>query len=259
MDTQQTPGQIWLAIFSVDLLRYLIPAAAFFVVLWLGRKALARYRIQQTPWRMRQYLIEIGYSVSTAAIFATIGFGLFWAKKNGHTLIYEDRAMYGEVYYYASFFIMMLIHDAYFYWSHRAMHAKPLYKLFHKVHHYSRQPSPWAAYAFAPAEAIIEALFYVVLLFLLPFHVKILFAYLIFMIVRNIWGHMGYELLPHWFAKSKLFAFSSTTTHHDLHHASFNYNYALYFTWWDRLMKTEHPDYAKQFELNARGKAEVSW
>ena len=36
----------------------------------------------------------------------------------------------------------------------------------------------------------------------------------------------------------------STTTHHDMHHGtSFNHNYGFYFTWWDKLMGTEHPDY----------------
>lgn len=32
-------------------------------------------------------------------------------------------------------------------------------------------------------------------------------------------------------------------THHDMHHASGNSNFGLYFTWWDRMMGTEHPQY----------------
>lgn len=32
-------------------------------------------------------------------------------------------------------------------------------------------------------------------------------------------------------------------THHDMHHANGNSNFGLYFTWWDRLMGTEHQDY----------------
>jgi sterol desaturase/sphingolipid hydroxylase (fatty acid hydroxylase superfamily) len=46
----------------------------------------------------------------------------------------------------------------------------------------------------------------------------------------------------------------TTTTHHDLHHnGSFNHNYGLYFTWWDRLMGTEHPCYREIFrEVTSR-------
>src|SRR5215469_6146336 len=33
----------------------------------------------------------------------------------------------------------------------------------------------------------------------------------------------------------------------DLHHQSFRSNFGLYFTWWDKLMGTEHPEYGKTF------------
>jgi sterol desaturase/sphingolipid hydroxylase (fatty acid hydroxylase superfamily) len=32
-----------------------------------------------------------------------------------------------------------------------------------------------------------------------------------------------------------------TTRDHDLHHSSYHYNFGFHFTWWDRLMGTEHP------------------
>ena len=35
---------------------------------------------------------------------------------------------------------------------------------------------------------------------------------------------------------------------HDLHHAALRCNYDLYFTWWDRLMGTEHPHYRERFD-----------
>lgn len=44
-------------------------------------------------------------------------------------------------------------------------------------------------------------------------------------------------------APSRLFGWWNTTTHHDLHHQRGRSNYGLYFTWWDRWMGTEHPDY----------------
>jgi sterol desaturase/sphingolipid hydroxylase (fatty acid hydroxylase superfamily) len=66
------------------------------------------------------------------------------------------------------------------------------------------------------------------------------------MIVRNVMGHAGVELMPRALADSRWFGWINATTHHDLHHQSFHYNYGLYFTWWDRLMGTEHPAYRTQ-------------
>jgi len=63
------------------------------------------------------------------------------------------------------------------------------------------------------------------------------------MIVRNVMGHAGVELMPRALADSRWFGWINATTHHDLHHSSFHHNYGLYFTWWDRLMGTEHPAY----------------
>ena len=33
-----------------------------------------------------------------------------------------------------------------------------------------------------------------------------------------------------------------------MHHQYFKGNYGLYFTWWDRVMKTMHRDYDERFE-----------
>ena len=61
-------------------------------------------------------------------------------------------------------------------------------------------------------------------------------------------GHAGFELMPRWWLSSRFTNWINTTTHHDLHHAgSFNHNYGLYFTWWDKMMGTEHPDYHAKF------------
>lgn len=37
-------------------------------------------------------------------------------------------------------------------------------------------------------------------------------------------------------------------THHNMHHEKFNGNYGLYFTFWDKWMKTEFMEYSKRFD-----------
>lgn len=42
---------------------------------------------------------------------------------------------------------------------------------------------------------------------------------------------------------SRLFGWLNTTMHHDRHHQNAHFNYGLYFSWWDRFMSTEDPEY----------------
>jgi sterol desaturase/sphingolipid hydroxylase (fatty acid hydroxylase superfamily) len=65
--------------------------------------------------------------------------------------------------------------------------------------------------------------------------------------VRNTIGHSGYELMPAGRDGRPLFDWVTSVTHHDLHHAYSEYNFGLYFTWWDRWMGTEHPEYHARF------------
>ncbi len=73
------------------------------------------------------------------------------------------------------------------------------------------------------------------------------FLFLAHMILRNAIGHCGYELFPARRGGRPLMDCLTTTTHHDLHHADPRWNFGLYFTFWDRLMGTEHPDYHARF------------
>ncbi len=149
----------------------------------------------------------------------------------------------------ALFVAMMIVaHDAWFYWTHRAMHHPKLFKYFHRLHHRTITPTPFTAYAFAWPEAVVQALFVVLWEVFIPTPVGAFFWFMAIQIIRNVMGHAGLELHPAGWADHPLLGWVSTTTHHDMHHAgSFNHNYGFYFTFWDRLMGTEHPEYRARF------------
>jgi uncharacterized protein (DUF2147 family) len=128
------------------------------------------------------------------------------------------------------------------------MHHKAIFKYVHRVHHESTNPSPWAAYAFHPWEALIQALVMPTLVFTLPLHPLAASIFLIYMIVRNVIGHTGFEIFPKGFTKNKWLNWNTAVTHHNMHHEHFHGNYGLYFTWWDKWMKTEHKKYHEAFE-----------
>lgn len=249
-------NEVWPGIFLFDLLRYLIPASIAFVLFWvIGRNWWKHLFIQKIFPEQKQLWKEFGYSMSTVLIFSFIGFELFTAEHAGITLIYHQIADFGIWYMVLSFLVMLIYHDFYFYWTHRLMHHKLLFRHVHKVHHESTNPSPWAAYSFHPWEAVVQALVLPTAVFILPLHPITIFAFLTYMIVRNVVGHLGFEILPKGFTTNKWLNWNTAITHHNMHHEHFHYNYGLYFSWWDRLIKTEHEKYHDAFnEVKSRPK-----
>ncbi|MDZ7646469.1 MAG: sterol desaturase family protein [Cytophagales bacterium] len=117
--------------------------------------------------------------------------------------------------------LMLLIHDTYFYWAHRAMHHPKLFAIFHRVHHLSTNPSPWAAFAFHPLESVVEAGIILVLALVMPVHAYSIALFLLIMMIYNVYGHLGYELYPKGFTKTWLGKWVNTSVNHNQHHQSF--------------------------------------
>lgn len=240
---------IWKKIFVTDFLRYFLTAAGSYLVIWVFlKKPLQHLIIQQHLPKLSSKMREFLFSMSTVAIFATNGCFIYWLRDNGHTLIYLNSELYGSLWTVTSFVLMVIVHDTYFYWTHRWMHHPKIYRYVHKVHHKSTNPSPWAAYAFHPWEALIQTGIYYIIIFTIPSHPSALFTFLIYMIARNVMGHLGFELFPKGFASNKWLNWHATTTHHDLHHRDFHSNYGFYFTLWDKWCKTEHKAYETTFD-----------
>jgi Delta7-sterol 5-desaturase len=191
-------------------------------------------RTQKVTIGPSQYLSEIRWSVVTSFVFAVVGAVLFFAWRAGLTGVYLEWSKYGTIYAVLSFFLLLFVHDTYFYWVHRLMHRPFWFRRIHLIHHRFRSPSPWAAFSFHPWEACIEAAVFPVLIVLVPIHFAVLATWLVFMTVTSVFNHLGYELYPR-----VLWGWLIGATHHDLHHEEVRGNYGLYFTWWDRKMGTE--------------------
>lgn len=251
--------EIYPAVLMADFLRYFIAASAAYLIFWVLFIHQWSHRIIQKKYPKRAKMwMEFKYSMSTVFIFSLIGLFIVNMKNVGHTMIYEDIGEHGTLWLFASFAIMALVHDAYFYWAHRLMHHPKIFKHVHLVHHRSTNPSPWAAYSFHPLEAVVEAGIFPLIVFTMPVHGLVLVSFLIYMISRNVLGHLGIEFLPKWFLKIPFLNLHTTTTHHDLHHKNFDTNYGLYFTWWDKWFGTEDKKYHETFEEVTSRKREAA-
>src|SRR5436853_320575 len=229
--------------FAGESIRYLLFAGIAFLLLWVVFRKRLSHRMIQRKYSTRQRLTsEFLYSMSSIAIFSVIGVCVFTAIKKGYGLTYFHVSERGWPYFFISIGLAIIIHDAYFYFTHRLMHHPALFKHIHLIHHKSTNPSPWAAYSFHPFEAVIQGMIGPILTFTLPMHIYALLGFAIFQITYNVLGHSSIELLPKGFTRSILF-WHNTPTHHNMHHRYFNWNYCIYFNWWDRIFGTMHPKY----------------
>ncbi|MBX3503227.1 MAG: sterol desaturase family protein [Alphaproteobacteria bacterium] len=245
--------QAWPAMFLIDLLRYVIAASVMaLIIVVVARLGFGPGPIQARLPSRGDYGREIGLSLRTVLIFSLNGFGLFAAVQAGIITIPRTlEAAGGWAAIVATFAGILLAHDAWFYWTHRLLHGPAMWRRMHRAHHRSIAPTPFAAYAFDIGEAVIQAIFLPLFLLAVPTHPGVISLFLLIMIVRNVMGHAGVEFHPAIFAPGRALGWLTTTTHHDLHHQTGRWNFGFYFTFWDRLMGTEHPDYAQRF-LEAR-------
>lgn len=244
---QGVAGQ-WLVNMGVDVARYVIFAVAVWLILWVALKGLLRARkIREDTPPARQLAVEFLVSIRSIAIFSTVGLSMFVLESLGLFHGPALAAQWGLGWAVASFVLMVVAHDAWFYWSHRLMHDPRLFRRMHRRHHLSHNPSPFTAYSFDVGEAIVMAAFVPLWMVLVPTQWPVVGLFMLHQIARNTLGHSGYELMPANRNGRPLVGFLTTTTHHDLHHLQAGWNYGLYFTWWDKLLGTEHPEYLARF------------
>lgn len=236
------------AITIFEFIRYFALAGfAYWLFYSLGKDKWLHKKIQQRFPKNENIVHEIKYSFINLLIFSVLGWGTYWLKKNGYTMMYDNISDYGVPYFIFSIIAMIMIHDTYFYWTHRFMHLKKVYPHVHLIHHHSTNPTPWAAYAFHPYEGIINYVILTIMVMIIPTHIDAVIAWLMFSIVENVMGHLGFEFFKEGFTQHKLKGLSNTTTHHNMHHSHFNCNYGLYFNVWDQLMGTNHEKYHETF------------
>lgn len=229
--------------------RYAMGTLTVFIIIWvlLGRFIRSRKIRARTP-KFDQIKGEVRNSVMTICIFVALDIAVFEFESFGIFKIYGNDAGYSALYFWLSIPMMLILHDTYFYWTHRMMHHPKLYKAFHMTHHRSHNPTPFTAYSFAPGEAIVEYAFVPIILMIVPIHHTAFFIVMTIMIFKNALGHCGYEVMPRRWARVPVLGWMTSVTHHDMHHEKASGNYALYFTWWDRMMGTEHANYLERFE-----------
>lgn len=246
--------QVGTRLLIMNIIRYYPIAAFVFVVFWLaGRRMFQPYRILESFPKAERIWYEIRYSFWTLVVFVALGLFSVLLANLGINKIYVDHYKYGLWYLPVSFLLLTVWHETWFYWAHRAMHTKFLFKYVHLTHHRSLNPSPFAGYAFHPLEAVLEGAYLLIFTLVIPVDRSVVIFHTFYAMIINIWFHSGYEFFPKGFPRGKLTRWINTSTHHNLHHSRTHGNYSLYLNFWDRVCGTNRPEYEDYFdEVKAR-------
>lgn len=222
-----------LAMTLIVAVRYLA-ASGFFA--WLTDRRLPGLYDDRQPQIRR----EIGWSLASAFIYGAPAGLLAWGwQERGWTQIYSSPDAYPLASIPASILVYLLLHDTWFYWTHRLMHRPKIYKRMHAVHHASRNPTAWTAMSFHPWESVTGAVLVPALVLLIPIHYGALLTVLMVMTIMGVTNHMGWEMFPRWLVRGPLGQWLITASHHQRHHDKHRCNYGLYFRFWDRLCGTD--------------------
>lgn len=231
----------YVAMLAIIWVRYVMVSGVFHGLIWgrpeekvLGTRLAKMRPSAQTVWR------EARTSMAVSMIYALPAAFLLDSWKRGGTALYTDiSGPLDWVWMPFCVVLYLVLHDAYFYWTHRLMHHPRLYRMTHQTHHISKQPTPWAAFCFSPYEAALSAWFIPALAFFIPTHMGVFLAVLIIMTFNSVSNHAGWEIWPRKFLDGPLGRQLITARHHNLHHTRFQRNYGLYFRFWDKWMGTD--------------------
>lgn len=199
--------------------------------------------LKHSLWLNQSIKRDIKLSILSAAIFALAAAFIMSEYGWGFTRLYSHAQQYDLWYILASYGIVLVLQDTFFYFTHRLFHHSTLFRWIHQGHHRSHYPTPWTSFAFDPLEAIIQSLFLIAIVLVVPLHFITLIAVLTTMTMWAVLNHLGIDRLPLSFPHHWLSRWCIGPAHHSIHHLKYTVHFGLYFTFWDKLLGTQDPSY----------------
>ncbi len=204
----------------------------------------ARWKIQPKRWvpaKLHRWAISVaaGNMVLGGIVSGTF---VYYVMHGGYTALYFDVSDYGWAYTALSTVLLFLAMEAAAYYTHRLLHAKWMFRRFHRWHHRVVTPTPFITVTMHPVEFLMLQGATFLPVFVLPAHAVSFIALLIYVLVFNLMDHSGIHIdhrLP-WHGSSRF---------HDDHHVFFHCNYGQILAVFDRFHGTHrrtHRRYGKE-------------
>ncbi len=148
------------------------------------------------------------------------------------------------------FVVFIAINDTLFYWVHRALHHKSIYKYIHKKHHEPKAPiGIFSKYAHPVEDLLVNILPTILGPFLIGTHCYVFWLWLAIRLFETVDAHSGYSF-P--YNPYHMFPFQGGADRHDFHHSHNVGCFGSFTIFWDWITGTD-----KQFlEFYAKKQAE---
>lgn len=225
---------------SIMLRAFLTLGSLYFVFWYIKPNWTKRFRIVQPKQVRPIYKSELPRAVISLSIYLIPTSVLYFLRKQfNFSMMYTEVDKYGYVYFVVSLFLFAVVIDTWFYWAHRLMHSMPYLKKVHQVHHNSYNITPVSAYSFHIVESLIVTTPWLIMLVAIPWHPVALLIFSVGGLLYNGYLHLGFDFFYIQRSQHPLLKWLYSATHHSIHHQIYDGNYAVYFSFWDKLMGTE--------------------
>ena len=229
---------------SVSLCTFVIGNLLYFVAYYLEHPFFEQYKVSKTAWpwkKEKQFPKKLKSSIVVSlmnSLVLTPILGLVVVSTVGMQFGTEVEDLPSYPAHILQMIFMMLCDDTFFYFSHRLLHTKFLYKHIHSWHHDHYNSISLAAEYAHPIEFIFGNLLPTALgaAILGPrTHVLTYGCYIVYRVMETLEAHGGYEF-P--WAMTHFLPFSCSIDHHDHHHRVNKGNFGSFLILWDAVFGT---------------------
>ncbi len=222
----------------VSMVAFMVFATPFTLIAWRDPASLRKYRIQERRMKPERVIgPSIRYWLVNNVIATALVCGLWPLLRHSNVHagpLPEWWVVVGQL------VLFIFVDDFLYYWMHRSLHTKWLYKKVHIVHH--RLTAPWAigGHYMHPVEYVLTGFLMLLGPVALGSHVVVIWLWVAFRQWEAAEGHCGYDLPG---VPVHLFPFYHGPAYHDFHHAKFLGNYAGFLGWADGAFGTYSDKY----------------
>ena len=206
--------------------------------------------LNATPQRFfaRSQLLDnvLWTCASGVTVWTAYEAGFMWAYANDLVPFYLDPFTH-PVWFVLGFIAVPFFAATHFYFIHRLLHWRPLYRLAHALHHRNDNVGPWSGLSMHPLEHVIYLSSVLVHLVVASHPLHVLF-HMQWNTLGAAVSHAGFESLT--FRGRPLLMLGSF--HHQLHHRHYDCNYGSTYMPCDRWFGTEHDGTAEAMEAVRR-------
>jgi len=216
--------------------------------------ALHKYKIQprfENTWPVQWHclrrllfnhiVIQLPLMCLLHPLLSILGMSYSLPLPSWHTLVWQCFAAF-------------VVEDFYFYWIHRFLHWKAIYKHIHKIHHDHAAPFGITAEYAHPVETVFLGIGTMLGPIFFMRHVATLWVWLVVRLFQTVEVHSGYDF-P--WSLNRIVPFWGGADFHDFHHKENVGNFASTFIWWDWAFGTDSNFYrSKERQIKKSGKEE---